>query len=51
MHSDFCVGGREPYQHATRGVPLCGLTCIHAIVSLSPWGHGSVAPDRRHCKQ
>ena len=33
--SDFCVGGREPYQHITRGVPLCGLTCIHAIVSES----------------
>ena len=34
-HSDFCLGGREPRQHATRGVPLCCLTCIHAIVPLT----------------
>ena len=47
-HFDFCVGSREPYQHVTRGVPLCGLMCIHAFVSRSPWGNGSVAPDRRH---
>ena len=33
------------------GAPSWRLTCIHAIVSRSPWGHGSVAPDRRHCKQ
>ena len=30
---------------------MCGLTCIHAIVSWSPWGHGSVAMDKRHCQQ
>ena len=23
---------------------------VHTIVSQSPWGHGSVALDRRHCK-
>ena len=26
-------------------------SCIHAIVSRSPWGHDWVAPDKRHCKQ
>ena len=31
----------------TRGVPLWRLTCIHAIVSRSPWGHGWVAPDKK----
>ena len=31
--------------------PMFGLTCIHAIISLSPWGHGSEAPDKKHCKQ
>ena len=30
-------------------VTLCGITCIHASVSRSPRGHGSVAPDKRHC--
>ena len=24
---------------------------IYAIVSRSPWVHGSVAPDKRHCQQ
>ena len=47
----FCVFGREPCQHATRSVTLCGMTCIHASVSRSPRGHGSVAPDKRHCCQ
>ena len=37
-HSDFCVCGRETCQHATHGVPSWRLTCIHAIVSRSPWG-------------
>ena len=45
------VCGREPCQRATRGMPLCCLTRIHAIVSRSPWGHGSVALDKRPCKQ
>ena len=26
------------HQHTTQGVPLCCLTCRHAIVSRSPWG-------------
>ena len=43
--------GREPCQHVTRDVPLGWLTCIRASVSRSPWGHGSVAPDKRHCQQ
>ena len=30
---------------------LCRMTCIHASVSRSPRGHGSVAPDKRHCHQ
>ena len=38
-------------KHTTRGVPSWRLTCIHAIVSRSHWGHGWVAPDKRHCKQ
>ena len=46
-HSDFCVFWREPCQHATHGVPSWHLTCIHAIVSLSPWGHGSVGPRQK----
>ena len=50
-YSNFCVFWREPCQHATHGVPSWHLTCIHAIVSRSPWGHGSVAPDKRHCQQ
>ena len=50
-HSDFCVFWREPCQHTTHGVLSWRLTCIHAIVSRSPWGHGSVAPDKRHCQQ
>ena len=29
----FLHGWPGPYQHTTRGVPLCGLTCIHAIGS------------------
>ena len=45
---EFCRG---PYQHATHGVLSWRLTCIHAIVSRSPLGHGWVAPDKRHCKQ
>ena len=49
-HSYFCVFW-EPCQHVTHGVPSWHLTCIHAIVSRSPWGHGSVAPDLRHCQQ
>ena len=32
-------------------VTLCRMTCIHANVSWSPWEHGSVAPDKRHCRQ
>ena len=40
-HSDFCVFWREP----------CHLTCIHTIVSWSPWVHDSVAPDKRHCQR
>ena len=43
-HSNFCVFWREPCQHATHGVPSWRLTCIHTIVSRSPWGHGLVAP-------
>ena len=35
----LCFG--EPCQHATRGVPSWCLTCIHAIISRSPWVHGS----------
>ena len=50
-HSNFCVFWREPCQHATHAVPAWRLTCIHAIVSRSPWVHGSVAPDKRHCQQ
>ena len=50
-HSDFCVFCRKTCKHATRGVPSWRLTCIHAIVSRSPWGHGWVAPDKQHCKQ
>ena len=50
-HSDFGVFWREPCQHATHAVPLWRLTCIHAIISRSPWVHGSVAPDKRHCQQ
>ena len=33
------------------GVPAWRLTCIHVIISRSPWGHGWVAPNKRHCKQ
>ena len=29
-----------------RGMPSWCLTCIHAIVSQSPWGHGSVAHEK-----
>ena len=36
----FC---RKTYKHATHGVPSWQLTCIHAIVSRSPWGYGWVA--------
>ena len=43
--------GREPRQHGTRGVMLCEMTSIHASVSWSPRGHGSVASDERHCHQ
>ena len=50
-HSVFSMFGREPRQHATHGVKLCGMTCVHASVSRSPRGHGSVAPDKRHCHQ
>ena len=39
-HSDFVVFCRKTCKHAARGVPLWRLTCIHAIVSQSPWGHG-----------
>ena len=49
--ANVCVFWQKPCQHATHGVPSWRLTCIHAIVSRSPWGHGSVAPDKRHCKQ
>ena len=38
---------REPCQYAMRGVPSWRLTCLHAIVSRSPWGHGSVAPEKK----
>ena len=31
--------------------PPLPLTCIHASVSQSPRGHGSVAPVKRHCHQ
>ena len=47
----FCVFWREHCQHAMHAVPLWCLTCIHAIVSRSPWVHGLVAPDKRHCQQ
>ena len=47
----FVCFGWELCQHVTRGVPLGGLPCIHASVSWSPWGHGSVDPDKRHCHQ
>ena len=47
----FVCFGREPFQHVTRDVPLGWLTCIHASISQSPWGHGSVAPDKSHCQQ
>ena len=42
---------REPCQHTTHAVPSWRLTCIHTIVSWSPWAHGSVAPDKRHCQE
>ena len=38
-------------QHGMHGVPSWHLTLIHAIVSRSSWGHGSVASDKRHCQQ
>ena len=47
----LCVCGRETCQHATCGMPLLRLTCTHAIVFRSPWGHGLVTPGKRHCKQ
>ena len=47
----FCELGWEPCQHATHGVTLCGMTCIHASVSRSPREHSSVAPDKRHYRQ
>ena len=50
-HSDFCVFWREPCQHTMHAVPSWCLTCIHAIVSRSPWVHGSVAPFKSHCQQ
>ena len=57
-HSDFCVFWREALStrhvcHAMpcHAMPSWRLTCIHAIPSRSPWVHGSVAPDKRHCKQ
>ena len=50
-HSVFCKFGWEPCQHATHGETLCGMMCIHTSVSRSPRGHGSVAPDKRHCRQ
>ena len=30
----FCKFGREPCQHAPRGVTLCGMMCIHTQVFL-----------------
>ena len=50
-HSVFCEFGQQTCQHATRGRDIVQDTCIHASVSLSPRGHGSVAPDKRHCRQ
>ena len=47
----YCEFGQEPCQHATHGVTLCGMSCIHASVSRSQRGHGSLAPDKRHCRQ
>ena len=47
MHSDLFAFWREPCQHAMHAVPSWWLTCIHTIVSRSPWAHGSVAPDKR----
>ena len=36
-HCDFCVFCWKTGKHATCGVSLWRLTCIHAIVSRSPW--------------
>ena len=43
------AGSRVNTPHVA--VTLCRMTCIHASVSRSPRGHGSVAPDNRHCRQ
>ena len=50
-HSDFCVFCRKTCKQATHDAQSWRLTCIHAIISRSPWGYGWVAPDKRHCKQ
>ena len=42
-------GSRVNMPHVA--VTLCRMTCIHANVSRSPRGHGSVAQDKRHCRQ
>ena len=50
------VHAKMTFKHAFRflrvwpgALPTCHAW--RAIVSRSPWGYGSVAPDSRHCKQ
>ena len=50
-HSDFCVCGREPCQHATRGVPLCFVTLflgVHGVMVRWPWTEGTANNERVH---
>ena len=44
--SDLCVFWWEPCQH-----PWHAIMALDPIVSRTSWGHSSVAPDNRHCKQ
>ena len=43
----FVCFGREPCRQDTRGVPSWRLTCIHAIVSRSPWGSQFGGPGQK----
>ena len=47
--ANFCWDGRSVSIYTRIPIFVCfaaRLTCVHAIISWSPWGHGWVAPDK-----